>query len=223
MGMLTCSNCNVEFYVKKSREKTAKFCSAKCRKEYGWNKDRIDESLKDTYVCEWCNKEFVNWKTRQNRFCSAQCRSEYAASVSPGPPTKPESYITLICDICGKEYTVHKCMTQNGRHSRYCSVECVAEANAIRMAGKNNPNWVGGHSVNGVDYGPNWGRQRRKAIKRDGHRCQNCGYIGKDRILDIHHKIPFRVFNGDWQAANNIDNLVCLCRSCHIKIEMTLR
>lgn len=37
-----------------------------------------------------------------------------------------------------------------------------------------------------------------------------CELCGSDKNLDIHHK------DEDW-TNNSIDNLICLCRSCHIK------
>ena len=37
-----------------------------------------------------------------------------------------------------------------------------------------------------------------------------CELCGSDTNLDIHH------IDGNWQN-NNLDNLICLCRSCHMK------
>ena len=110
-----CKRCGNGFSITKNRAETARFCSRKCRKQYGWNKDRIDATLKDIYRCEWCERDFENWKTRPNRFCSAQCRSEYAASVAPGAKPKPESYVELNCQTCGEKYSVHKTFIENGR------------------------------------------------------------------------------------------------------------
>lgn len=39
-----------------------------------------------------------------------------------------------------------------------------------------------------------------------------CELCGSDTNLDIHH------IDGNWQI-NNLDNLMCLCRSCHTKYE----
>ena len=39
-----------------------------------------------------------------------------------------------------------------------------------------------------------------------------CELCGSDTNLDIHH------IDGNWQN-NNLDNLMCLCRSCHTKYE----
>ena len=46
--------------------------------------------------------------------------------------------------------------------------------------------------------------------------CQGCGKTGAEsgRALDVHHLQPFR-FSGD----NSLDNLVALCRSCHMRAD----
>lgn len=49
-------------------------------------------------------------------------------------------------------------------------------------------------------------KQRLKAIERDEGFCVLCGGMASD----VHH-IIFRSAGG----TNNLDNLVCLCRSCH--------
>lgn len=41
---------------------------------------------------------------------------------------------------------------------------------------------------------------------------ETCELCGNDTNLDIHH------IDGNWQN-NNLDNLMCLCRSCHTKYE----
>jgi len=73
-------------------------------------------------------------------------------------------------------------------------------------------------------YGPTWHTQRRRARKRDEYRCQACGMTDhehKDRYgweLEVHHIIPIREFD-DLGAANELKNLVTLCRRHHRKYE----
>jgi DEAD/DEAH box helicase domain-containing protein len=76
------------------------------------------------------------------------------------------------------------------------------------------------------DYGPNWPQQRNAARSRDGYRCTVCGLPEPaGRQHDVHHKRPFRAFgylagaNQAYLEANQIDNLVTVCRSCHQRIE----
>ncbi len=73
--------------------------------------------------------------------------------------------------------------------------------------------------------GPDWQAQRRRARERDGCRCVHCGVTEQDRQHDIHHLRPFRDFgyvrgeNQAYRAANQLDNLVTLCRVCHARAE----
>lgn len=90
-----------------------------------------------------------------------------------------------------------------------------------RGTGPDNPNWKGGHR----EYGPNWYDQRREARERDGYQCRVCGVDEADLEyeLDVHHIVPRRGFTNDGdfdhEAANQLDNLVTMCRSCHIRWE----
>ncbi len=71
------------------------------------------------------------------------------------------------------------------------------------------------------DYGPNWQRQRRLALERDGFACRTCGANAADIMLHVHHIRPFREYgyvpgeNENYRQANVVDNLVSLCPSCH--------
>lgn len=96
------------------------------------------------------------------------------------------------------------------------------------------------------DYGPNWEQQRSAARARDGYRCQQCGkeepspisrssemarQRGREGVRgrhhDVHHLTPFRAFgyvpglNENYRPANELANLVTLCRACHRRAEMS--
>jgi DEAD/DEAH box helicase domain-containing protein len=78
--------------------------------------------------------------------------------------------------------------------------------------------------------GPNWQQQRDAARARDGYRCRHCGAPERpDRQHDIHHLRPFRDFgyvpgeNEHYRAANQLDNLITLCRVCHRQAENAQR
>lgn len=72
------------------------------------------------------------------------------------------------------------------------------------------------------DYGPDWPRQRYLARKRDNFTCQICGLMENGTSHHVHHKVPFRRFNAA-EEANQLNNLVTLCPSCHKKAESNLR
>jgi DEAD/DEAH box helicase domain-containing protein len=76
------------------------------------------------------------------------------------------------------------------------------------------------------EYGPNWQQQRERAIARDGHRCRTCGSEARPgQGLHVHHIRPFRDYgyvpgkNEDYRLANELENLVTLCPSCHRQAE----
>jgi DEAD/DEAH box helicase domain-containing protein len=72
------------------------------------------------------------------------------------------------------------------------------------------------------DYGPSWQTQRDRARERDHYSCQICGAPERGRVHHVHHKIPFRNFVSVEQA-NQLDNLVTLCPSCHRLAELAVR
>lgn len=80
------------------------------------------------------------------------------------------------------------------------------------------------------NYGPNWEEQRQRALARDRHTCQHCGAPERpDRAHDVHHIRPFREFgyvpgeNETYLQANDLGNLVTLCRDCHRLAELSQR
>ncbi len=80
------------------------------------------------------------------------------------------------------------------------------------------------------DYGPEWRGQRAKTRERDGYRCVECGAAEtRNRQHDVHHRVPFRVFNyipglnRNDRLANRLENLALLCRRCHYRLEAGVR
>jgi DEAD/DEAH box helicase domain-containing protein len=89
------------------------------------------------------------------------------------------------------------------------------------------------------DYGPDWDRQRKRALERDGYQCRTCGAVSRQgQGLHVHHVRPFREYLWAWLAsqgrahvpsgelpasfyerANHLDNLATLCPSCHRRAE----
>ncbi len=72
------------------------------------------------------------------------------------------------------------------------------------------------------EYGSNWDEIREKVIRRDGNRCQVCGANGIGRSLHVHHIKPFRSFTSR-ETANQLQNLITLCPSCHQNAETRVR
>lgn len=73
--------------------------------------------------------------------------------------------------------------------------------------GELSPRWNGGSS----GYGMRWNQQSMAAKQRDNYTCQGSDCTGTCSVLDVHH-IDRNKMN------NDLDNLICLCRSCHTKL-----
>jgi DEAD/DEAH box helicase domain-containing protein len=72
------------------------------------------------------------------------------------------------------------------------------------------------------EYGPNWNTIRDQVRARDQYTCQVCGLPENGRPHDVHHKTPFRTF-ASIKEANQLDNLITLCRNCHRRAETIVR
>jgi len=76
------------------------------------------------------------------------------------------------------------------------------------------------------DYGPSWPQAREAVRARDGYRCRQCDTPEREgRAHDVHHIRPFREYgyisgeNRNDSVANDRDNLITLCPTCHLKAE----
>ena len=116
----------------------------------------------------------------------------------------------VTCPCCKKVRVVW----DGGRRSQTCR-SCASD----RMSGPNSPSWKGGHQQwspgrYGKDKnGLSWKVQRRLAWERDKFECQHCGEK-KNRKPDVHHIKPWMN-----SLSHALDNLICLCQSCHLKEE----
>lgn len=162
-----------------------------------------------TKTCVVCSTGFKVPASGFNRrkCCSRKCSSELRGSR-----------LKISCAVCNSAFTIHG--SEFGK-KLCCSKECSAIYKSRRFSGEGNPSWKGGIILS---YGVNWAYQRKLALKRDGYTCQSCGVtqtqLKKD--LDVHHIKPFRTFT-DYLDANNLDNLVSLCPSCHRESEKQSR
>ena len=66
-----------------------------------------------------------------------------------------------------------------------------------------------------------WIKGRQLAIVRDHALCRDC--LDKDVITPyntVHHIVPIKE---DWSKGLDIDNLICLCESCHQKRHKSMK
>lgn len=84
-----------------------------------------------------------------------------------------------------------------------------------QISGKNHWNWQGGFITETRKRISTlaWKTVRKKVYERDNWKCQRCGKHCHNDI-QCHHVIPYKVSQDD-----RMENLLTLCKSCHLKVE----
>ena len=177
------------------------------------------QNTKVELECAFCGSFFLRYRSNvseDKNYCSRRCSGK---GISKDRYSNEDAYsgVFISCSTCGEE--LYREPNQvDGQEKHYCSRSCFAEGHREHMRGSNNPAWRGGSDPY---YGPRWGEQRKACLERDKYTCVECG-IDQDTLgesLHVHHKTPLRKFNRDFKRANSLDNLVSLCRTCHITVE----
>jgi G:T-mismatch repair DNA endonuclease (very short patch repair protein) len=122
-----CLNCNEVYDIRERKGGSVqmdkqKFCSSKCYGEYNKNNPGVlyksQESFKVLKVCEYCEKEFLTHRYRDQagvRFCSTTCHDNSRRE-------------TVTCKCCKTEFVAAK-----WEKRKYCSVKC-AKNRIIQMS-----------------------------------------------------------------------------------------
>jgi 5-methylcytosine-specific restriction endonuclease McrA len=121
--------------------------------------------------------------------------------------------VTVKCTHCGKRTTVPRWFEKEGLELHFCGDRCRGlwrDDHRSEVKLKGNRDYRGG----------NWQTIARSIRERDAYRCRSCGISEETlgRQLDVHHVVPFRAF-GSPDRANQPDNLISVCPSCHKKQE----
>jgi hypothetical protein len=129
-------------------------------------------------TCEKCGKTFETYPNiieyGNGKFCSEEC---YYKSK--------RRRIKRICENCGREFEAIPCIVREG-YGKYCGIKCKSEAFGKNQWKENNPMWNGGTVPN---FGYNWKKQRKKALKNADYRCE---ITFNDDVLVVHHIISRR-------------------------------
>ncbi len=206
------------------------FCDNKCYGRWlahhksGTNSPYYNRAILPCANCE-ADVQVHPHRAHRTPFCSQKCMDEWnaqhrsghqAANWKGGAPK-------VNCAVCGHATeTTHYRLARNKQH--FCSRTCKARWASQNTSGANSWHWKGGE----IDYyGPNWNTQQREARKRDKYTCQACGKTQKKngRALDVHHVKPFKTFgympeqNDNYLTANELTNLLSLCKVCHKRAE----
>jgi len=226
--LVECAWCGDEFRVQPSNIREKNYCSNKCFRKgrserySGENHPRYNGGEIEVN-CEQCGKGYniPPAKKDKSRFCSRECLNQWRSENETGENHPQYDRIECECKMCSE--TVHRQPSQLERMDNvFCSQECHREYQSIHQRGENHHHYKP-ESID--DYGPNWHRQRRKALERDNHKCQFCGLPESEHHqgLSVHHITPREAFmqdgEFDYEQANKLDNLLSLCQACHRKVE----
>lgn len=199
-----CAYCNKTFTTFPCRIKRGggKYCSVECH--------NAAQTLKVKCNCDVCGKEIIVKRMRYitnttGNYCSLECFRTY----------QKNRYLTFECLNCKNEFSVKASRPRYDRH--FCCRQCHRDY----ARGENSLLYSGGTS----QYrGINWRKQRNDAYDRDGGVCQYCHHSPRkgQRLNAVHHIRPYKEFNGDYVAANDLSNLITLCHQCHPRAERGL-
>ena len=108
--------------------------------------------------------------------------------------------------ICSEEHKAKMSAFMSGENNPMKRLEI-----ASKRSGENHHNWRGGISF--ADYGKAFNTELKNHIReRDNFTCQEC-HQTEEQLgcgLDVHH-VDYDKRN------NNLENLIGLCKSCHMK------
>ena len=191
-----------------------------CIEEKGFVQNKYEKFIEEKgYIPEMFNpyneKEIKDIAPTQSTYCGSMTSSAtvliknntkqgYLEASDVGcvvdKPRKDIKELDKYCKYCGNKLERKRF---NGRledfkvfsNRQYCNRECMKKD--YLKIGKHNQSYSNAHAT------------ARKINELILHKdvCEICG---SKTNLDIHH------IDGDWQN-NNVDNLICLCRSCHMK------
>jgi len=161
--------------------------------------------------CVICGDDFYIPNKKPYINAESQTCCKYCTNVSNGMKRQRGDY--KLCKMCDKVFWITPCRNDK---AHFCSRECqnIGYATFVNYNHKTESEKFA-HKY----YGSNWRSQRRKTRERDNYNCQKCGITEKDygQELSVHHITPFVYFD-DYKKANQLDNLLSVCESCHRKI-----
>lgn len=163
--------------------------------------------------CKVCGKLLEGRDQRKRGYCSDECKSnrrkrDFSGEKNP----RYTKGVHVYCRVCGVE------ITHRSRLSvQFCSRKCSAKWQSIHYSGVNSPIYK--PDADRRSYPPEFNLTLRMSIRRrDKFCCRICGVYqkGRGKALDVHH------IDGG-RDNNSPDNLISLCRKCHLKVHSYMR
>ncbi len=216
-----CEGCgniyNVCFYERNRQ----RFCEPACAYKYAISKTvdkdtsnnilfQYNEKLKslcDTVLIVGVKYHTVRKVLLQNNVKIRSNAEQQKINFRHNPDRHVGSSSAIKCSICRDQF--HRWDSQINRHKNkrnFCSKECADIDRTFRDCI--------------LRYGKGWSVAKKLARQRDKV-CQICkkNIRQNGRNMDVHHIYPMRFFIEDKKSAHKLSNLVCLCRSCHKKVD----
>ena len=201
-----CIHCGKPFKHRGPTCRGTQYCSQECYLAHRWGKSHLE-----MVICKTCGNVFSASLAENRKYCSIEC----AAKSRAGKPSLKRNGTYIKCDWCGTVIYRRPCeIKRSKRHfcSRSCSAKWWAE---FGLHGKDHPRWRGGYSEKAYSNG--WRAARRAVIERSDGKCEVCGLVPER--YEVHHIKPV-VLCETPEEANNLKNLMGVCRSCHRQEEL---
>lgn len=228
-----CEICGKEVERQESNMGKNSFCSDECFGE--WKSEDMKGENHPNWTgatemldveCSECGKDIQKMRhlveNRKNNFCSEKCSNKWKSRNRSGSksPLWKGGKPTLVCEYCGGNYKTQRSIEEL---SRFCSNQCMTSWQSENWLGEDHPSWNGGPK--NKYYGREWITIREKCFDEKGEYCSKCGIDRTtynemhDRDLDIHHIKPVKEFESVMEASY-MDNLMVLCRNCHLSMDV---
>ena len=219
----TCDNCGEETRTR-NRDMDHTFCDQDCFGE--WFGERISgeghfDYSQVEFSCDNCGETQMRrggqLEKFEHNFCSTECMGEWSEE-NRQYPKDPESYTNVECEWCGDSFDKYKSKAKRV-DTHFCDWDCYTEWFKRNCRGEDSPVWKGGYEEY---YGPSWLEQREKARERADYSCEVCGATKEElgQMPDCHHIERFGNYGVEnHEEANRLENLILMCRSCHMTWE----
>lgn len=148
-----------------------------------------------------------------------RAEKEFQNGVSETCKKCMKKEVKKSCDWCGDEIIKKQYVVEN-HENFFCDKNCLGKWRSENIVGEEHPRW----KESTDNYGRNWSKIREKVIQRDNESCEDCGIEREEHYekygtdIHVHHIKPRREFLEEGKGiedANEMNNLVTLCSSCH--------
>jgi hypothetical protein len=210
----TCADCGIRFYDPKAQRKYCDGCDSQAGEKNGNYSD-----AKESTSCNRCGASFEYYPSNKDGLYCPGCVTQ-ASGVLPAGATPSTSKVSVDCEQCSETLLRYPSEITSTGYGSFCDLDCYGSWLSEHVVGDDHHQWEGGV----IPYGSEWWSVRKAALERDGYRCRVCGKSAEDlgRNPDVHHLTRVRAFDEPAEA-HFVENVVCLCRSCHRLVETGAR